>query len=65
MFYILTTTPDQEHMARYEREELDEIFGEYNATQLASGVSVFANGGIHVNAFCAAAREASDILMNA
>ena len=65
MFYILTTTPDEEHMARYERDELEEIFGKDNAAQLAGGVSVFANGGIHVNAFCAAAREANDFLMNA
>ena len=65
MFYILTTTPDEERMARYEAAELEEIFGKYNATKLAGGVSVFANGGIHVNAFYAAAREANDILMNA
>lgn len=64
MFYIFTSTPEGDHMALYERAELDEIFGEYNATQLEAGISVFANGGIHINAAHAAMREAGDILMN-
>lgn len=64
MFFIFTSTPDGDHMARYERDELAEIFGEYNATQLVNGISVFANGGIHVNAAHAAMREANDILIN-
>lgn len=63
MFYIFSTYPDQaDTMSRYERDELDDIFGEYNASQLENGISVFANGGIHINAAAAAAREAQAIL---
>jgi hypothetical protein len=64
MFYIFSTYPDQgDHMNRYERAELDEMFGDANATALENGVFVFANGGIHVNARHAAAREAQAVLM--
>lgn len=65
MFYILSTHPKHADMMNcYERIELDEVFGEYNASQIENGIAVFANGGIHVNAFHAAKREADDFLMN-
>lgn len=64
MFYILTSTPDESRMARYERGELDEVFGLDNARRLVAGVAVFTNGGIHINAEHAALEQAEEILMN-
>lgn len=61
-FYIFTSTPDANRMARYERDELDEVFGPDNARKLAAGVAIFTNGGIHVNAEHAALERAEEIL---
>lgn len=62
MFYIFSNTPIGNEMHRYSRDELDDIFGEYHATALENGHSVFMFGSIHVNAEAAANREAQKAL---
>ena len=64
MFYIYSNFPEGDHMNVYEWSEMVEIFGHRHASDLRDGISIFANGGIHVNAAHAALMQAEYMLVN-